>query len=162
ILNWSGEGTAESIRNRGSLDLRLEKGRYANLQNLEAKVEAHYTPEQLDVPIVYLGSDRLNLQAVLQAKGSQLEVTKIEIDQGAAKYATAYAAVPFTWSNLGTSRPAVPPNGKVQVSFQSENLDLAKLFQDLGMKPPASGQLTVKLDAQGPLDQLQANLDLQM
>src|SRR5262249_24945987 len=56
----------------------------------------------------------------------------------------------------------IPPNGKVQVSFQSENLDLAKLFQDLGMKPPASGQLTVKLDAQGPLDQLQANLDLQM
>ena len=30
------------------------------------------------------------------------------------------------------------------------------------MKPPASGQLTIKFDAQGPLDQLQANLDLQM
>src|SRR5207249_4130468 len=103
-----------------------------------------------------------SFQAILQAKGSQLELTKIEIDQGAAKYATAYAALPFTWSNLGTSRRVVPPNGKVTVNFQSENLDLSKLFQDLGMKPPASGQLTIKLDAQGPLERLQANLDLQM
>ena len=48
------------------------------------------------------------------------------------------------------------------INFQSENLDLAKLFRDLGKEPPVSGQLSVKLDAQGPLDQLQANLDLQM
>src|SRR5690349_19979780 len=30
------------------------------------------------------------------------------------------------------------------------------------MKPPVSGQVTIKLNAEGPLDQLQANLDLQM
>jgi autotransporter translocation and assembly factor TamB len=162
VVNWNGEGTAADFRNRGAVDLRLEHGRYAELQNVQAKIEAHYTPEQLDVPIIYVGSDRLSFQAILRAKDSQLELTKVQIDQGTAKYATAYAALPFTWSNLGTSRPVVPPNGKVMVNFQSENLDLTKLFQDLGMKPPASGQLTIKFDAQGPLDQLQANLDLQM
>ena len=162
VLNWHGEGTAANFQNRGALDLRLERGRYAELQNLQAKVEAHYTPQELAVPIIYLGSNQLSFQAILQAKGSQLELTRIQIDQGQAKYATAYASMPFTWSNLGTGRPVVPPQGSVTVNFQSENLDLTRLFQDLGMKPPATGQVTIKLDAKGPLDQLQANLDLQL
>ena len=48
------------------------------------------------------------------------------------------------------------------VNFQSENLDLAKLFKDLGREPPVSGSLNLKLDANGPLDQLQASLDLKL
>lgn len=161
-LNWNGEGDAASFKNHGDLKLSLTNGRYADLQNLQAKVEAHYSPNELNVPIIYLGSDKLSFQAILDAKNSTLQISKIEIDQGQAKYATAYAAIPFTWSNLGTSRPLFPPNGKVQINFESANLDLAKLFQNLGAKPPVSGQLTLKLDASGPLDQLQANLNLQL
>ena len=162
VLNWNGEGEAATFQNRGDLNLKLERGRYARLQNLQANIEAHYTPQELNVPIVYLGSDKLSFQAILQAKNSTLEIDKIQIDQGQAKYASAYASLPFTWSNLGSARPLFPPNGKVMINFQSENLDLAKLFRDLGKEPPVSGQLSVKLDAQGPLDQLQANLNLQL
>ena len=115
------------------------------------------------------GPDRLSrratssiFQAILQAKDSTLEISKIQIDQGTAKYASAYASLPFTWSNLGSERPLFPPNGKVAINLQTENLDLAKLFKDLGKEPPVAGQLSVKLDAQGPLDQLVANLDLQL
>ncbi len=162
VLDWNGQGEVTSLKNIGDLHLRLEHGRYADLQKLEADVEAHYTGEELNVPIIYLGSDKLHFQAILQAKNSTLEISKIQIDQGEAKYASAYAALPFTWSNLGSERPLFPPNGKAQVNFQSENLDLARLFRDLGKEPLLSGQLSVKLDAQGPLDQLQANLNLQL
>jgi autotransporter translocation and assembly factor TamB len=162
VLNWNGQGEIATLKNNGELKLTLDHGRYAQLQNLQANVEAHYTPQELNVPIIYLGSDKLILQAILQAKDSTLEVSKIQIDQGTAKYASAYASIPFTWSSLGTGRPLVPPNGKVAINLQSENLDIARLFENLGAKPPASGQLTLKLEAQGPLDQLQANLDLRL
>ncbi|HEY2799493.1 MAG TPA: translocation/assembly module TamB domain-containing protein [Chthoniobacterales bacterium] len=162
VLNWNGKGDTATLKNEGDLKLNLEHGRYADLQNLQANVEAHYSPEQLSVPIVYLGSDKLSFQAILQAKDSTLEISKIQIDQGEAKYATAYVLLPLTWSNLGSSQPLFPPNGKVQINFESENLDIAKLFEDLGAKPPASGQLTIKLEASGPLDRLQANLNLQL
>src|SRR5438105_10655992 len=98
----------------------------------------------------------------LESKGSTLVISKIQIDKGTAKYATGYVSLPFNWSNVGTERRTFPPNGKVTISFQSENLDLQKLFQDFGAAPPASGLLNLKLDAQGPLDQLAASLDLQM
>jgi autotransporter translocation and assembly factor TamB len=162
VVNWHGQGEVATFKNNGDLNLKLEHGRYADLQNLQANVEAHYTPQELNVPIVFLGSDKLSFQAILRAKDSTLEIDKIQIDQGTAKYATAYASLPFVWSNLGTDRKAFPPHGKVAINFQSENIDLAKLFRDLGAEPPAAGQLSVKLDAQGPLDQLVASLDLQL
>ncbi|MBA2435404.1 MAG: translocation/assembly module TamB domain-containing protein [Chthoniobacterales bacterium] len=162
VVNWNGRGEASTFKNNGELNLKLENGRYADLQNLKANIEAHYTPEELFVPIVFLGSDKLSFTSSLTAKGSTLEVSKIQIDQGEAKYATAYASIPFVWSHVGSEKPLFPDNGKVNISFQSENLDLAKLFRDLGQEPPVAGKLSVKLDAQGPLDQLQASLDLQL
>jgi len=162
VVNWNGQGEAATFKNNGDLKLKLEHGRYADLQNLQANVEAHYTPQELNVPIVFLGSDKLSFQAILRAKDSTLEIDKIQIDQGTAKYATAYASLPFVWSNLGTDRKTFPPHGQVAINFLSENLDIAKLFKDLGAEPPVGGQLSVKLDAQGPLDQLVASLDLQL
>ncbi len=162
VVDWKGQGEISTFKNNGDLNLKLEHGRYAELQNLQAKVEAHYTPQELNVPIIFLGSDRLSFQSSLSAKGETLEISNVQIDQGSAKYATAYAALPFVWGNLGTDRKTFPPNGKVTLNFQSENLDLAKLFQDLGQKPPVAGSLSVKLDAQGALDQLQANLELKL
>ncbi len=162
MLNWNGQGELKTFQNSGDLKLDLENGRYAELDHLQARVEAHYTPQELKVPIVFLGSDKLSFEAILEAKGSTLEVSKVEIDQGTAKYASAYASIPFVWSHLGTKEKIFPPNGKVAINFQSENLDLAKLFQDLGKEPPVAGQLSLKLDAKGPLDQLVANLDLQL
>ncbi len=162
VLNWNGQGDVTMFQNSGDLKLKLEHGRYADLQNLHADVEAHYTPSELKVPIIFVGSDKLDLEANLEARGETLEISKIAINQGTAQYATAYAAVPFVWRNLGTDRSLFSPNGKVLISFQSENLDIARLFENVGAKPPAVGQLSIRLAAQGPLNQLESRLDLEM
>ncbi len=162
VVNWNGQGEISNFKNTGDLMLKLENARYAELDNLQAKVEAHYNPQELQVPLVYLASDKLSLQTSVQAKDGRLEISNLQIDQGQAKYATGYAAIPFYWSHLGTEKPLFPTSGTVQINFQSENLDIAKLFENFGAKAPASGQLTVKLDAKGPLEQLQADLDLKL
>jgi len=163
VLDWNGEGDLKTIPKRGDLHFRLEKGRYADLQNLEADIEARYTPAQLNVPIVFLGSDKLVLEASVQTRDAQLEISNLQISQAKSKYASGYVAIPFEWNHVGTGRrPLFPPNGKVQVNFQTENLDLTKLFRDLGKEPPVSGELTMRFDASGPVDQLQANLNLRM
>ena len=125
-------------------------------------MDATYTPNGLDIPIIFFGSNKMDFQAILQAKGETLEITKIQLDQGQAKYAGGYISIPFIWRNLGTGAPVCPPNGKVIANFQSENIEIKKLFQDVGAKPMASGTVNVKLDAQGTLADLNARLDLQM
>ena len=161
-LNWEGGGAISTFQNSGALKLTLKDGRYANLDQLEANVDANYSPEGLNVPIVYVSSDKMMFQAIMQAKGSTLEVTKIQVDQGEAKYASGYISVPFVWGNLGTDRPLMPPEGKVLVNFQTENLDLEKLAKDLGTEAPVSGLANIKLDAEGTLAHLRAAFDLRL
>ena len=69
---------------------------------------------------------------------------------------------PLSGATSGPSQKTFPPNGKVAINLETQNLDLGKLFKDLGKQPPVAGSLNLKLDAQGPLDQLQANLNLKL
>ncbi|MEY2504033.1 MAG: translocation and assembly module TamB, partial [Verrucomicrobiota bacterium] len=162
VIDWQGNGEAAEFKNSGTLKLKVEKGRYANLQALQANIDADYSPDGLNVPTIFLGSDKMDFQAILTAKDSTLEISKIQIDQGQAKYAAGYVSLPFVWKNIGTGRPLFLPDGKVVATIQSENLDLKKLFQDLGAPPRATGLINVKLDAQGTLADVTARLDVQM
>ena len=56
----------------------------------------------------------------------------------------------------------MPSRGKVTATFQSDNLDISKVFEDIGVKPMASGTLNAKLDAKGTVADLNARLDVQM
>ena len=160
LVDWEGSGEAKKFKNTGSLKLKVEKGRYADLRALQASVEASYTPEALNIPIIFLGSEKMNCQATLTAKDSTLEVTEIAINQGEAKYASGYVSLPFVWKNIGTEKALFSSDGKVMVAFETENLDLKRLFEDLGFPAKASGLVTVKLDAQGTLAQLPGKLEL--
>jgi len=161
-IDWQGSGEAADWKNSGTLKLKLEKGRYANLQALQANIDADYSPDGLNVPTIFLGSDKMDFQAILTAKDSTLEISKVQIDQGQAKYASGYVSLPFVWKNIGTGNPLFPAEGKVVATFQSENLDLKKLFADLGAPPLGTGLLNVKLDANGTLAQVVGRLDVQM
>ncbi len=160
-MEWNGSGEALHLKNSGALKLTLSDGRFANLQKLRANIDASYTPDGLDVPIVFLASDKMDFQASVTAKGETLEISKIQLDQGKAKYAAGYIALPFVWRNIGTDSALFPSDGKVVATFQTENLDLKKLFEDIGAKPVAGGLINVKLDAQGTLQNLAARLDVQ-
>jgi hypothetical protein len=161
-FDWEGSGNAQTFKNSGKLKLVLEKGRYGDLKSLRANVDATYSPDGLDVPIIFFASNNMDFQAIAQAKGETLEISKIQLDQGAAKFAAGYASIPFVWRNLGTSASVCPSNGKVVANFQSENLDIKKFFEDVGAKPAASGILNIKLDAQGTIADLDARLDVHM
>jgi hypothetical protein len=178
-LDWEGQGQAVTAsqpstskstaaqavapwKNSGKLNLVLQKGRYGNLQSLQANVDASYTPDGLDVPIIFFATGNMDFQAIAQAKGDTLVIDKIQLDQGRARFASGYVSIPFVWRNLGTNAPVIPSSGKVSATFQSENLDLKKLFNDLGVKARTSGILNAKLDAQGTVADPNARMDVQI
>ena len=161
-LDWEGNGDAQISKSSGNLKCVLEKGRYGNMQSLRANIDASYSPESLDVPIIFFASGNTDFQAVAQAKGETLEITRIQLDQGQARFASGYVSIPFVWRNLGTNAAAIPSSGKVFVTIQSENLDLKKLSSDLGIKGGTSGALNARLDANGTIADLNASLAVQM
>ena len=183
-LDWEGSGNAQTFKDSGKLNLVLQKGRYGNLQSLQANVDASYSPDGLEVPIIFFATGNMDFQAIAQAKGDTLEIDKIQLNQIAipqsreavrggavgvralpvqrTNYASGYLSIPFVWRNLGTNAPVIPSSGKVSATFQSENLDLKKLFDDLGIKARTSGILNAKLDAQGTVADPNARMDVQI
>jgi hypothetical protein len=161
-LDWQGNGNGQTFKNSGNLKVVLEKGRYGDLQSVRANIDASYSPDGLDVPIIFFATSNMDFQAIAKAKGETLEINQVQLYQGQAKFAYGYISIPFVWGNLGTSSALVPSSGKVFATFQSENLDLKRFFQDVGVKPMASGTFNAKLDAQGTIADLNARLDVQM
>jgi TamB, inner membrane protein subunit of TAM complex len=161
-LDWEGNGNAQTVKNSGNLKLVLEKGRYGDLQSLRVNIDATYSPDGFDIPIIFFASNKMDFQAVAQAKDETLEISKIQLDQGEAKFAAGYISIPLVWRNLGTNRPVIPSSGKVVANFQSENIDIKRFFKDIGAEPMASGIVSVKLEAQGTIADLNARLDVQM
>jgi autotransporter translocation and assembly factor TamB len=183
-FEWEGSGDAQTFKNSGKLNLALDKGRYGNLKSLRANMDASYSPEGLDVPIIFFATSNMDFQAIARAKGEALEIDKIQLNQVASppsrapirsganrepvvppaqtKYAYGYVSIPFTWRNLGTNGAVIPPSGKVSATFQSENLDLKRLFDDLGIKAMTSGIANARLDASGTIADLNARLDVQV
>ena len=197
-LNWEGHGqgaatlqsatsTAAPVvapwKNSGNLKLELQKGRYGNLQSLRANVDASYSPDGLDVPIIFFATSGMDFNAIARTKDDTLEIDQIQLNQAATparreavrgthvervlpqnqtRYAYGYVSIPFVWRNLGTSRPVIPSSGKVSATFQSQDLDLKRLFDELGIKAMPSGFMNARLDAGGTISDLNARLDMQV
>ncbi len=170
-------------KNSGKLNLVLQKGRYGDLQSLQANVDASYSPDGLDVPIIFLATSGMDFRAIARTKGDTLEIDQIQLNQvgtpppreairGApaeralpqnqTRFAYGYVSIPFLWKNLGTNSPVIPSSGKVSATFQTQDLDLKKLFTDLGIKAMTSGFMNARLDADGTIADLKARLDMQV
>src|SRR5205823_1464335 len=59
-LNWEGSGEVKTFKNSGKLKLALDNARYGDLRSLQAKVDTSYSPDGLDVPIIFFGSDKMD------------------------------------------------------------------------------------------------------
>jgi hypothetical protein len=182
-LDWEGNGNAQALKNTGNLKLVLEKARYGDLQGLQANIDASYSPEGLDVPVIFFATTNMDFNAIARTKGDILEIDKIQLNQiempprreavrnsalgdralpQRANYAYGYISIPFVWRNLGTNSPVIPSSGKVAAIVQSENLDLKRLAQDLGIKSTISGVVNAKLDGDGTIADLKTRLDVQV
>ena len=170
-------------RNSGNLKLVLEKARYGNLQGLQANIDASYSPDGLDVPVIFFATTNMDFNAIARTKGDVLEIDKIQLNQVAVpqprragrgvapgeaaqqrgtNYAYGYISIPFIWRNLGTESAMIPSSGKVSVIVQSENLDLKRVAQDVGIKSTISGVLNARLDGDGTIADLKMRLDMQV
>jgi len=183
-LDWEGSGNAQAFKNTGNLKLVLEKARYGNLQGLQANIDASYSPEGLDVPIIFFATTNMDFNAIARTKDDVLEIDKIQLNQivaprpqraarsrapgeaaspqQRANYAYGYVSLPFVWRNLGTKSAVIPSSGKVSAIVQSENLDLKRLAQDLGIKSTISGVVNARLDGDGTIADLKTRLDVQV
>lgn len=182
-VDWEGSGNAETLKNTGKLNLVLEKGRWGNLQSLQANIDATYSPDGLDVPIIFFATNGMDFEAIARTKDDTLEIDQIQLNQAGTlpgreavhgatseravpqnqkRFAYGYVSIPFVWKNLGTKSPVIPSSGKVSATFQAQDVDLKKLSTDLGIKAMTSGFMNARLDADGTIANPNTQLVMQV
>ena len=125
-IDWEGQRRdLPTFKNTGNLKLTLENGRFAELDKLEATIDANYSPRGIERP------DRLHRERQADVPDHHAgEGRDAGGEQGADRsgrqrnIAAGYVSVPFVWENLGTDKPLFASDGKVVVNFQTENLDI--------------------------------------
>src|SRR5438552_5792489 len=80
-FDWEGSGNAQAFKTTGNLKLVLEKARYGNLQGLQANIDASYSPDGLDVPIIFFATTNMDFNAIARTKGDTLEIDKMQLSQ---------------------------------------------------------------------------------
>ena len=97
-LDWEGQGQGMTAspasakataggqplapwKNTGNLKFVLEKARYGNLQGLQANIDASYSPDGLDVPVIFFATTNMDFNAIARTKGDTLEMDKIQLNQ---------------------------------------------------------------------------------
>ena len=169
-LDWEGSGNAQAFKNTGNLKLVLEKARYGNLQGLQTNIEASYSPDGLDVPIIFFATTNMDFNATARTKGDTLEIDKIQLNQivapqpqragrssapGPARSATASA----THERSDAGRAALPAGGgalsQQRANYAYGYVSIPFVWRNLGTKSeviPSSGKVSAIVQSE--------NLDL--
>jgi hypothetical protein len=82
LLNWEGRGSLPKLTENGFLKLAWKNGQLGNMKALTANIDATYSPAGLEIPTFFIGSDRMDFQAIVSAKGEVLEISKIQLIRG--------------------------------------------------------------------------------
>src|SRR5205823_3256008 len=104
----------------------------ANLSTLQPLLRASGNQNEL-AGAVRLAIDKIQLNQLAPPRreaGRSGSVGERALPQQYANYAYGYISIPFIWRNLGTKAAVIPSSGKVSATFQSENLDLKRAFDD--------------------------------
>ena len=59
------------------------------MQGLQANIDASYSPDGLDVPIIFFATSNMDFNAIARTKGDTLEIDKIQLNQAVARATAA-------------------------------------------------------------------------
>jgi len=62
VVEWEGDGEGNKLKT-GKLRLALDNGRYGSARSLQATADATYSPDGLDVPTIFLRSDKIGFSS---------------------------------------------------------------------------------------------------
>ena len=146
-LTWSGEGDfAEKHQGTFKLDA---KDAYVDTLRLDvAQVSGDYAPGRLDIADFLIAADKASLGGGVRLESGVIKTDKLVIKLDGKPVLEGSLELPFKpkWDGqmLAEDEPLL-------ASVTATNLDLPKLFQSFGRKPPVTGVLDLNLKASGTL-----------
>ena len=162
VIGWKGTGDLGAPQHTGDVTIDLTRGQFGDLQNLAAHAKASYSPQFVNVPGLTMSARGLG-EALLSLfwKDNRLSIFDISVRQEKLTLVQGSAELPLHLAEVQHPDRLIPNDEPLKVALQTRELDLRKLFTQLGQKkPPVTGIVNLDVNAGGTLDELTAKATL--
>jgi translocation-and-assembly-module (TAM) inner membrane subunit TamB-like protein len=161
-ISWKGTGDLRAPQHTGDVAIDLTGGEFGDLQNLAAHAKGSYWPQFVNVPDLTVSARGLG-EALLSLfwKDNRLSIFNISVRQEKLTLIQGSAELPFYLAEVQHPDRLIPNNEPLKLALQTRDLDLGRLFTQLGQKkPPVTGIINLDVNAGGTLDELTAKATL--
>jgi autotransporter translocation and assembly factor TamB len=155
---WKGTGDLRAPQHTGDVTIDLTSGKFGDLQDLGAHAKGSYSPQFVNVPDLTVSARGLG-EALLSLfwKDNRLSIFDISVRQEKLTLVQGSAELPFYLAEVQHPDRLIPNDKPLKLALQTRELDLRKLFTQLGQKkPPVTGIVNLDVNAGGTLDELAA------
>jgi TamB, inner membrane protein subunit of TAM complex len=159
---WKGTGDLGAPQHTGDVSIDLTRGKFGDLQDLAAHAKGSYSPQFVNVPGLTMSARGLG-EALLSLfwKDNRLSIFDISVRQEKLTLVQGSAELPLHLAEVQHPDRLIPNDEPLKLALQTRELDLRKLFTQLGQKkPPVTGIVNLDVNAGGTLDELTAKATL--
>jgi TamB, inner membrane protein subunit of TAM complex len=158
---WSGGGDAQKKEHSGDGKVVLTNGQFGGQAGLNAEVQANYTPEMIDVPVLQATAEMGGISTKVHWEKNQLAVTDLNAQLKKLTVLRGSLSLPLDLSHLDNVDLLIPNDGTVSIALETPKLKLSDVFAQLGTDPsPASGMVSAKISASGTIAELSADVSV--
>ena len=161
-LTWQGKGDLRAPEHTGNALVELTAGQFGDLKDLSARATASYSPQFINVPELRAAAGNFG-EAMLSLfwKDNRLSLSNLSVRQNKLMLLQGSAEIPFHFAEANQPDRLIPDGEPLKLTLRSKDLDLRALFIQLGeKKPPATGVVSLDINAEGTLDDLTAKAAL--
>ena len=161
-ITWKGTGDLRAPQHTGYVAIDLTRGKFGDFQDLAAHAKGSYSPQFVNVPGLTVSARGLG-EALLSLfwKDNRLSIFDISVRQEKLTLVQGSAELPLHLVEVQHPDRLIPNDEPLKLALQTRELDLRKLFTQLGQKkPPVTGIVNLDVNAGGTLDELTAKASL--
>ena len=161
-ITWKGTGDLRAPQHTGDVAIDLTRGKFGDLQDLAAHAKGSYSPQFVNVPGLTVSARGLG-EALLSLfwKDNRLSIFDISVRQEKLTLVQGSAELPLHLAEVQHPDRLIPNDEPLKLALQTRELDLRRLFTQLGQKkPPVTGIVNLDVNAGGTLDELTAKATL--
>lgn len=157
--DWQGEGDASG--HSGVASLELSGGQFADQTQITARLKSTYSPAGILIPEMRVSSNLGAAELAAEWKRQRLTISGLTVRQQDLVVLSGRADLPLDLVQFTKPDLLFPGDQPVSISLRTENLDLGRVFIQLGQKkPPMTGTLNMNASVSGTPDDPVADLSL--
>lgn len=143
-LDFSAEtqGKLKPQEHLGKIELKVDKAHYGKFDLTQFRLATLFGPDFVESSDFHVATGVTTLDGKLEWRDKKAKLKDINLMQGTQQALTGYILVPFDPQN---KEQPVSFEQRLGANVNAKDLDIAKLMQTLGQKPPVTGTVSMNL-----------------